>query len=68
MMAVWCDGCAAQTLLWPSDIRGIVNTDGGAIVAYRCGAGHDGATLVERVAGGRVARRSAPVDRQVAAV
>lgn len=60
MMAVWCDGCAAQTLLWPTDIRGIVNTVDGAIVAYRCGAGHDGATLVDRVAG-------RPADRQVAA-
>lgn len=51
MMAVWCDDCGAQTLLWPSDIRGIVNTADGAIVAYRCGAGHDGATLVARSAG-----------------
>lgn len=27
MMRVWCDGCAAYTLSWPSDLRGILNTD-----------------------------------------
>lgn len=48
MMTVWCEQCAAQVLLWPGDLKGIVNTAEGAIVAYRCGSGHDGATLVRR--------------------
>lgn len=48
MMQVWCDGCGARVLLWPSDLKGVVNTPRGAIVSYRCGAGHDGAELVER--------------------
>jgi hypothetical protein len=48
MMAVWCEGCGAEVLLWPTDIKGIVNTAEGAIVAYRCGSGHDGATLIRR--------------------
>ena len=48
MMQVWCAGCGAQVLLWPTDVKGIVNTARGAIVVYRCGAGHEGAELVER--------------------
>lgn len=48
MMDVWCDGCGARVLLWPSDLEGIVNTPDGAIVAYRCAAGHRGAELIER--------------------
>jgi hypothetical protein len=47
MMDVWCDGCQARVLLWPSDLKGIVNSDRGLIVAYRCGAGHDGAEAIE---------------------
>lgn len=58
MMAVWCEDCGARVLLWPSDLRGIVNTADGAIVAYRCGSGHDGATLVRRQSDGRPLRRS----------
>jgi hypothetical protein len=53
MMAVWCEGCGAQVLLWSTDIKGIVNTADGAIVAYRCGSGHDGATLIRRRAAAR---------------
>ena len=49
MMDVWCDGCQARVLLWPNDIKGIVNTVRGAVVSYRCGAGHEGAELIERV-------------------
>jgi hypothetical protein len=48
MMNVWCDECQAQVLLWPSDLKGVVNTDRGMIVAYRCGAGHDGAEMIQR--------------------
>jgi hypothetical protein len=48
MMDVWCDECQARVLLWPGDLKGVVNTDRGLIVAYRCGAGHDGAELIER--------------------
>jgi hypothetical protein len=47
MMDVWCDGCQARVLLWPGDLKGIVNSDRGLIVAYRCGAGHDGAEAIE---------------------
>jgi len=48
MMDVWCDGCGARVLLWPTDLKGIVNTPAGPVVVYRCGSGHDGAELVER--------------------
>jgi hypothetical protein len=48
MMDVWCDGCSARVLRWPGDRKGIVNTDKGLIVVYRCGEGHDGAEVVER--------------------
>ena len=48
MMQVWCAGCGAHVLLWPTDLTGVINTDRGAIVVYRCGAGHDGAELVGR--------------------
>lgn len=48
MMDVWCDECQARVLLWPSDLKGVLNTERGVIVAYRCGAGHDGAELIER--------------------
>lgn len=56
MMRVWCDGCGTHTLLWPSDLRGLVNTPRGAIVSFRCGAGHDGAELIERVTTSRPAQ------------
>jgi hypothetical protein len=46
MMDVWCDGCGARVLLWPTDLKGVVNSDRGLIVAYRCGAGHDGAEII----------------------
>lgn len=58
MMAVWCEDCEARVLLWPSDLRGIVNSADGPIVAYRCGSGHDGATLVRRQPDGKPFRRS----------
>ena len=48
MMDVWCEECRARVLLWPGDLKGVINTEGGLIVAYRCGAGHDGAELIER--------------------
>lgn len=53
MMAVWCDRCDARVLLWPGDLTGVVNTDHGRIVAYRCGAGHAGAELIEPIAAAR---------------
>ncbi len=49
MMKVWCDGCGAHVLIWPTDLKGVLNTERGAIVAYRCGVGHEGAELIERV-------------------
>jgi hypothetical protein len=48
MMDVWCDECHARVLVWPGDLKGVVNTDHGLIVAYRCGAGHDGAEMIGR--------------------
>ncbi|HSK92231.1 MAG TPA: hypothetical protein VK875_13070 [Euzebyales bacterium] len=48
MIDVWCDGCGARVLLWPGDLKGIVNTADGPIVAYRCGAGHEGTEAVRR--------------------
>jgi hypothetical protein len=48
MMDVGCDGCQAQVLLWPGDLKGVINTDRGLIVAYRCGAGHDGVEAIQR--------------------
>ena len=48
MMDVWCDGCQARVLLWPSDLKGIVNTRHGPVVSYRCGSGHDGAESIQR--------------------
>lgn len=53
MMRVWCDGCDAHVLIWPGDLKGVLNTARGAIVSYRCGAGHDGAELIPRVTGTR---------------
>lgn len=47
MMAVWCDRCRSRVLLWHNDIKGVVNSPRGPIVVYRCGAGHDGAELIE---------------------
>jgi hypothetical protein len=49
MMRVWCDDCHAHVLIWPGDLKGVLNTAGGAIVSYRCGAGHDGAELIPPV-------------------
>ena len=68
-MTVWCVGCRGRVLLWPGDLRGIVNTDAGAVVAYRCGAGHTGNTLVERcVPAPAVTRRgSSPIRKARAA-
>lgn len=53
MMAVWCEGCRSQVLLWPGDLRGVANTARGAVVSYRCGAGHDGVEFVPRLVGAR---------------
>ncbi len=53
MMRVWCGGCDTHVLIWPGDLKGVLNTRRGAIVSYRCGAGHDGAELITRVAGTR---------------
>ena len=53
MIDVWCDDCQARVLLWPSDLTGIANTDRGKIVVFRCGQGHDGAELIERLAAAR---------------
>ena len=47
MLDVWCDECRARVLVWPGDLKGILNTASGMIVAYRCSAGHDGAELIE---------------------
>lgn len=49
MIDVWCDECQARMLLWPSDLRGVTSTELGNIVAFRCGQGHDGAELIERL-------------------
>lgn len=59
MMAVWCEGCGARVLLWPGDLKGVVNSAAGAIVGYRCGSGHDGATLIDRRPDDDMPRRSA---------
>ena len=48
MMDVWCDGCAARVLLWPGDLKGIINAAAGPIVVYRCGAGHEGTEVIRR--------------------
>lgn len=53
MMRVWCEDCEAHVLIWPTDLKGILNTPRGAIVSYRCGSGHDGAELIARVSGVR---------------
>lgn len=52
-MAAWCDGCQARVLLWPGDLKRVVTTDRGLVVAYRCGAGHEGAELIEPLASAR---------------
>lgn len=48
MLDVWCDGCNARVLLWPSNIDGITYTARGAEVEFHCHCGHDGTELIER--------------------
>jgi hypothetical protein len=46
MFLAWCDNLGRDTLVWPSDLHGIVNTDQGMVVRYRCNCGAMAESLV----------------------
>ena len=62
MFVVHCDGCAARTLIFPSQVDGIVDDGMGTmLVAYHCSAGHRGVLRT-----GRGAEEAADADVTVA--
>ena len=48
MFTVHCEGCAAQTLIWPSQVDAIGNGDDGIVVRFHCSAGHRGVLVTGR--------------------
>ncbi|MDY7100356.1 MAG: hypothetical protein S0880_04135 [Actinomycetota bacterium] len=50
MFSIWCDGCAAEVLIWPSLVEGIEG-DGRSdlCVRFHCLAGHAGSWRPERL-------------------
>lgn len=55
MFAVHCAACDARTMIWPSLVDGVRNTDAGVLVAFHCAAGHRGVLLTGRHAEDREA-------------
>ena len=39
MFLAQCDIIGQKALIWASDLQGIVNTEGGMVVRYRCACG-----------------------------
>jgi hypothetical protein len=50
VFTVYCESCAAQTLIWPSQVDAIGNSDDGIVVRFHCSAGHRGVLVTGRTA------------------
>ena len=61
MFDVFCTECSRRQLVFPSQVRGIVNDETGIHVVYRCRRGHLGVWDTGR------ATRTAPAAAPVAA-
>lgn len=45
MFTVYCSHCGARTLIWPSQVDTVTNTDAGIVVRFHDSAGHRGALV-----------------------
>lgn len=48
MFSTYCAVCGARTLIWPSQIDGVSNSDRGIVVRFHDSAGHPGTLVTGR--------------------
>ena len=48
MFTSYCAICGARTLIWPSQVDGVGNSDAGIVVRFHDSAGHPGTFVTGR--------------------